>query len=97
MTQITKRGHEPEVGVILQQFQQQWNFDGVYVADAALYSADNLAQLGTLLWISRVPLTLTQASDLIEEIDESAFRPTQMEGFALLKCAAPMATSTNGG
>ena len=74
---------------LIQQFQQQWNFDGVYVADAALYSADNLAQLGTLLWISRVPLTLTQASDLIEEIDESAFRATQMEGYriAVVCCA----------
>ncbi len=82
---------------LIQQFQQQWTFDGVYVADAALYSADNLAQLGTLLWISRVPLTLTQANELIEEIDESAFRPTQMEDIASLKCAAPMAMSTNGG
>ena len=68
---------------IIQQFQQQWNFDGVYVADAALYSADNVQQLGRLLWISRVPLTLTQANELLEGIDESAFRPSQKEGYRL--------------
>ena len=62
---------------LIEQFQQQWDFDGVHVADAALYSADNLQQLGTLRWISRVPLTLTQANELIENIDESAFRPSQ--------------------
>ena len=68
---------------LIEQFQQQWRFDGVHVADAALYSADNLQQLGTLRWISRVPLTLTQANELIESIDESAFRPSQLEGCRL--------------
>ena len=53
---------------------------GVHVADTALYSADNLQQLGTLRWISRVPLPLTQANELIENIDERAFRPSQLEG-----------------
>ena len=68
---------------LIEQFQQQWDFDGVHVADAALYSSDNLQQLGTLRWISRVPLTLTQANELIENIDESAFRPSQLEGYRL--------------
>ena len=68
---------------LMRQFQQQWNFEGVYVADAALYSAENLQQLGTLRWISRVPLTLTQAHELIETIDESAFEPSQSAGYRL--------------
>lgn len=68
---------------VIGQFQQQWDFDGVHVADDALYSADNLQQLGTLRWISRVPLTLTQANELIEHIDESAFRTSQFEGYRI--------------
>jgi transposase len=46
---------------LLGEFQQQWEFEGIHVADAALYSADNVQQLGSLRWISRVPLTLAQA------------------------------------
>ena len=68
---------------LLGEFQQQWNFEGVHVADAALYSADNVQQLGSLQWISRVPLTLAQANALIEDIDDSAFRPSQRDGYRL--------------
>lgn len=66
---------------LLGEFQEQWEFEGVHVADAALYSADNVKQLGSLRWISRVPLTIAQANALIENIDESAFRPAQREGY----------------
>ncbi len=68
---------------LLGEFQQQWEFEGVHVADAALYSADNVQQLGSLQWISRVPFTITQANTLIEDIDESAFRPSQREGYRM--------------
>ena len=68
---------------LLGEFQQQWEFEGVHVADAALYSADNVQQLGSLRWISRVPLTLAQANALIEDIDESAFRPAQRDGYRI--------------
>lgn len=68
---------------IIEQFQQQWDFEGVYVADAALYSANNLEQLGTLRWISRVPMTLTQAHEVIDLIDESAFRPSVLDGYRI--------------
>jgi transposase len=68
---------------ILQQFQKQWDFEGVYVADSALYSADNVQQLGSLRWISRVPLTLKQASDLLTQIDESALEPTAIAGYRI--------------
>ena len=68
---------------LLGEFQQQWEFAGIHVADAALYSADNVQQLGSLRWISRVPLTIAQANALIEDIDESAFRPAQREGYRL--------------
>ena len=68
---------------ILGEFEQQWEFEGVHIADAALYSADNVQQLGSLQWISRVPLTLAQATALIEDIDESAFYPAQREGYRM--------------
>lgn len=68
---------------LFEQFQQQWDFEGVYVADGALYSADNLKQMGSMHWISRVPLTLSAASELIETIDESAFQPSSLPGYRI--------------
>lgn len=68
---------------IIEQFQQQWDFNGVYVADSALYSADNLKQLGSLEWVSRVPLTLSQAQTLLSEVDESAFRQSALAGYRI--------------
>jgi len=52
----------------LQAFAQQWDVDGVLVADAALYSAENLQQLGSLRWITRVPLTLSEAQTLVTSL-----------------------------
>jgi transposase len=42
---------------ILTGFKKQWNFDGLCVADAALYSADNLQVMTEMKWLTRVPLT----------------------------------------
>jgi transposase len=49
-------------GKVVAQYRQQWQFDGMLVADAALYTAENLQQLAGIKWISRkwisrVPLT----------------------------------------
>jgi len=68
---------------VIEQFQEQWDFDGLYVADSALYSADNLKQLNNLRWISRVPMTLSAASALVEEIDESAFCASTLAGYRI--------------
>lgn len=68
---------------VIEQFQQQWDFDGLYVADGALYSENNLKQLNTLRWISRVPMTLSSASSLVENINESAFRDSTLAGYRI--------------
>ena len=62
---------------------KRFDIDRVYVVDTALYSGDNLQQLGTLRWICRAPLTLTQAHELIEHIDENTFQPSQWEGYRM--------------
>lgn len=38
---------------ILRQFQQQWQIDALFVADAALYSKENLQQMQSLRWLSQ--------------------------------------------
>ncbi len=62
-------------GKILLEFKKQISFDNIMVCDSALYSQDNLQLIKDLLWISRVPMTIKKAKELvnnveIEEIDE---------------------------
>ena len=60
-------------GARLQAFAQQWDVDGVLVADAALYSAENLQKMGSLRWITRVPLTLSEAQALVTDLAPKDF------------------------
>ena len=62
-------------GKILAEFKKQINLDSIMVCDSALYSQENLQIIEHLSWISRVPMTIKRAKELvgnveIEEIDE---------------------------
>ena len=66
---------------ILTEFKQQWNFDGLCVADAALYSADNLQMMTGLKWLTRVPLTLKESKEVIER--ELEFKASYLKGYQI--------------
>jgi transposase len=51
-------------GQLVQEFKQQWDIETLFVADAALYTSGNLAQMSQLRWVSRVPTTLAAAKQL---------------------------------
>jgi transposase len=50
---------------VVKAFGEQWTSDGLFVMDAAFYSEPNLQQVGSIGWLSRVPLTLKAARDLV--------------------------------
>ncbi len=68
---------------LMQEFKAQWHFDGLYVADGALYSADNLVRLRGIKWLSRVPLTNTVATELVEQLCNGAFEVIDAEGYRM--------------
>ena len=68
-------------GQLIAEFQQQWTLDSVYVADAALYTTANLQTLGDRQWVTRVPLTLKAARQLVDELATAAFVPSTLEGY----------------
>lgn len=70
---------------LIRDFQQQWSLDAVFVADSALFSSDNLSSLSTLKWISRVPLTITQAQKLVNELKAEEFVSCELEGYRLVE------------
>jgi transposase len=55
-------------GKILVEYSQQVDFESIMIADSALYSANNLILIKDLKWISRVPLSIKKAKDLVKEV-----------------------------
>ena len=68
---------------IIQEFQQQLNWDALIVADSALYSAENLNLLSKIRWISRVPLTGAQAKELVDSLTPDEFINSELEGYRI--------------
>ena len=51
---------------VLKSFGETWTDEGLFVMDAAFYSEKNLQQVGSMEWLSRVPLRLKAAQDLVQ-------------------------------
>ena len=69
---------------LLAEFKMRLNFDALFVADSALYSAENLPTLNHLRWLCRVPQTIKEARKLVEEIPQESFiTESAPEGYRL--------------
>ncbi|MEM1169304.1 MAG: IS1634 family transposase [Cyanobacteria bacterium P01_H01_bin.35] len=53
-------------GQILTEVKKQIKLDSIMVCDSALYSQENLRLISNLKWITRVPMTLKKAKEIIE-------------------------------
>ncbi len=51
------------------------------VADSALYSRKNLEMLQNISWISRVPLSLKSAENLVKQIPEESLVESGIKGY----------------
>ena len=77
---------------LLQEFKQQWTFDGVCVADAALYSEENLVAMRELRWLTRVPLSLKSAGELVETTE--TLQPSKLRGYSTFESTSNYAGVT---
>ncbi len=69
-------GNESDQAVfadLIEGFRARLDLDALFVADAALYGAENLASLGSLRWLCRVPKTLGEARRVLEGTPREAF------------------------
>lgn len=68
---VSDKTSMPEIAeVYLAQFAEEEETP-ILVADAALYSADNIKRLSENQWVSRVPATINQAKTLLAQTDVS--------------------------
>jgi transposase len=67
---------------LIREFNQEWDIDALFVADAALYSTENLEQMKSLRWLSRVPATIKQTQELLT-LDSGIFQDSEIQGYRL--------------
>jgi transposase len=69
---------------LLKDFRTRVDLDALFVADSALYSADNLASLGNLRWLCRVPRTLGEARRALAQTPREEFVQSSLhEGYRI--------------
>jgi transposase len=67
----------------LKEIKNQWTFDGICVADSALYTAENLSAMAGMKWITRVPLSIKSARQKISAIEDKDWKSAQMKGYKI--------------
>lgn len=73
---------------LIEQFKQEWNLDSIYVADSALYSAENIQQLGGLNWITLVPRSIKTVKILATSIKDEVFAQSKIPGYRIASCCS---------
>jgi transposase len=69
-------------GKILVEYAKQIDFESTMVADSAFYTANNLKMMENIKWISRVPLSIKAAKNLVREIEEKELIASTNQGYS---------------
>ena len=69
-------------GKIAKNYQQQLNIKTTIVGDSALYSKDNLELLKQIKWLTRVPLSIKEAKNLVSTVKNSEFKNSEISGYS---------------
>jgi transposase len=66
---------------IIKNYQENINWETIYIADSALYTAKNLHRLAKTKWLTRVPLSIKKAKDILEMVKEAEFQASEHQGY----------------
>ncbi len=72
-------------GNIAQNYRKKINLDTTIVGDSALYSKDNLELLKQIQWLTRVPLSIKEAKNLVSTVKNSEFKNSEIPGYSWLE------------
>ena len=70
----------------LKEFKKSWTFEGVNVADSALYTKDNIIAMIEMKWITRVPLSIKSAQEKILNIEDNQWTDSEISGYSTSGC-----------
>ncbi len=68
--------------IFLEYQEQIKNDDSLMIADAALYNAKNISTLSEMKWLSRVPMTIGLAKELVSTLSLSDFISSSLTGYS---------------
>jgi transposase len=66
---------------VIKTYQNQFQLSTIFVADSALFTAKNLHDMKGLSWITRVPLTIKKAQEIIKKIEEIKWEKSEQKGY----------------
>ena len=69
-------------GQISKEFKKQVDFDSLMVGDSALYTKENLKLMEEMRWLSRVPLSIKTAQELVDSISKKELTASEMSGYS---------------
>lgn len=81
-------GNESDKAVfahILVEYSKQIDFESIMVADSALYSESNLKLMSNMKWISRVPLSIKRAKNLVKAFISQDLKTSEIKGYSYLE------------
>jgi transposase len=81
-------GNESDKAVfahILVEYSKQVDFESIMVADSALYSESNLKLMSNMKWISRVPLSIKKAKNLVKAFINNDLKACKIKGYSYLE------------
>ena len=69
-------------GEIAVEYQKRIQVDSLIVADSALYTESNIKLMSSLKWLTRVPLTIKSAKNLVMSLAELEFVKSEKAGYS---------------
>ncbi|MBE9059363.1 IS1634 family transposase [Sphaerospermopsis sp. LEGE 08334] len=81
-------GNESDKAVfahILVEYSKQIDFESIMVADSALYSESNLKLMSNMKWISRVPLSIKKAKNLVKASIKNEMKACKIKGYSYIE------------
>ena len=69
-------------GDIAKNYQKQLKMETTIVGDSALYSKDNLELLKQIKWLTRVPLSIKEATNLVNTLSNSEFKNSEIPSYS---------------
>ncbi len=69
-------------GKIAKNYHKQLKMETTIVGDSALYSKDNLELLKQIKWLTRVPLSIKEAKNLVITVSEKEFKNSEIHGYS---------------
>ncbi len=69
-------------GKIAKNYQKKLKMETTIVGDSALYSKDNLELLKQIKWLTRVPLSIKEAKNLVSNLSDSELTNSEIPGYS---------------